>query len=376
MKASEGTGRRQGKELPEARQNNFNIIHIVGALFVIYGHMIFIVGAQPKSVLGTAPAAMGLKLIFLVSGYLITQSFIKDSSVIRYAIRRTFRIMPGLIVLILLTTFVVGPLFTTLSTGEYFSHSHTYTYLSNMALKISYTLPGVFTDLPYPNAVNGSLWSLPPEVACYILLPVVLLLFKKLFKNYKAGIIVLAGTSVVLSVVRMLFFSGSSFVLYGSDWLQAVDVAPYFFIGALYTLPSLKKLLNLQLASGLLFIAIFMNFSAVYTELINYVVLSYFVFSLALAPTPKFARVLTKNDYGYGMYLYGFVVQQMVVSVTRPLNLPFNVTFLISVVITFICAKCSWHFVEKPMQRLGKKLLEVKWIKSRKGKGMLEQSAV
>jgi hypothetical protein len=31
-------------------------------------------------------------------------------------------------------------------------------------------LPGVFTGNPYRNAVNGSLWTLPNEVAMYLIL--------------------------------------------------------------------------------------------------------------------------------------------------------------------------------------------------------------
>ena len=86
------------------------------------------------------------------------------------------RVYPGLLVVLLLTVLVLGPAFTTLSLGAYFSDRGTLLYLPrNLTLKwLQYDLPGVFLNNPYPAAVNGSLWTLFYEAfVCYGMVAVV-----------------------------------------------------------------------------------------------------------------------------------------------------------------------------------------------------------
>ena len=67
------------------------------------------------------------------------------------------------------TVFVVGPLFTVLPLSSYFADPTTWLYLVRSWFLITFagTLPGVFETNPYPDAVNGSLWTLPVEACCY-----------------------------------------------------------------------------------------------------------------------------------------------------------------------------------------------------------------
>src|SRR5690606_11509196 len=91
----------------------------------------------------------------------------------RFLMRRGLRLFPALIVLLALTVLVLGAMLTTLPLKEYATNGSTVRYfLYNAVLYPVYGLPGVFPDNPYPNAVNGSLWSLPVEVSMYLLLPV------------------------------------------------------------------------------------------------------------------------------------------------------------------------------------------------------------
>ena len=74
----------------------------------------------------------------------------------------------------MLTAFVVGPLVTTVSLGDYFSSWETWVYPFRITLMMPFgaQLPGVFDDNVYAGAVNGSLWSLPVEVFAYAVLAV------------------------------------------------------------------------------------------------------------------------------------------------------------------------------------------------------------
>lgn len=81
---------------------------------------------------------------------------------------RCLRILPPLWMVVLLSVFILGPVMTKLSAGEYFASGITWTYLRNLILVPTHPLPGVFEG-HLTSSVNGSLWTLPLEFICYIL---------------------------------------------------------------------------------------------------------------------------------------------------------------------------------------------------------------
>ncbi len=117
----------------------------------------------------------------------------------------------------MLSVGVLGPALTSLPLGEYFSSEYTRGYFSNLALYITYHLPGVFATNRVPYAVNGSLWTLPVEFAMY--LGLTLLGF---FRWPKWGYI-------LISIVFMALIAGwavqgtEQLVVYRSDIRQARD---------------------------------------------------------------------------------------------------------------------------------------------------------
>jgi Acyltransferase family len=110
----------------------------------------------------------------VISGYLVSESWLRDSRLPAFLMRRSLRIFPGLTVIVLLSVLVLGPLMSDLPLRAYFGDRQSISYLWNVVLYPVYVLPGVFVDNPYPLAVNGSLWSLPVEFAMYLLTPVLL----------------------------------------------------------------------------------------------------------------------------------------------------------------------------------------------------------
>ena len=344
-------------QLPGYRQNNFNILRFFGAVLVIIGHMYHILGLPVLSLGGQAISTIGVEVFFLISGYLIMQSYTRDSNVLRYAMRRFFRIIPGLAFLSFLTAFVIGPLITTLDVKTYFLNPGPWIYLRNIALYPIYNLPGVFEHNIYPVAVNGSLWTLPVEVSMYVILPIILFFGSKL-KHKEITLIAFFILITVLHIVINGFYPSARVVVYGTSLTDALTLAPYFFMGSLFALPEMKKHLNLQLASVLLALSLVLQLSYVKSDLLMLVALSYFVFSFALSPEPFFAKCFSKNDYSYGIYLYAFMVQQLLASVLRPYKITLNVYLLLSFIGSFLFAFVSWHLVEKPAQDLCKKLIK------------------
>ena len=154
--------------------NNFDFIRLVAAILVIISHSNALLGDKEldlwaKLTLGTLSFShLGVAIFFIISGYLITQSSQNSINWKSYLWKRLLRLIPGLIVVLLLCAFVLGPLATTESVPDYFRNKETYQFLFSTFLYIqNYSLPSVFTQNPIP-AVNGSLWTLAYEFTLYI----------------------------------------------------------------------------------------------------------------------------------------------------------------------------------------------------------------
>lgn len=341
------------------RINNFNIIRIIAAMMVIYGHMSHIMGVPVHTIYGQAVSTIAVKILFVISGYLITKSLINDGNFGRYMIRRSFRIFPGLIGVVFFAAFIVGPVTTSMPIKDYLLARETWVYLKNIILYPIYSLPGVFGNYTYPNAVNGSLWTLPIEFSLYLLLPFLLLIFKKL-KIVKPGLIVTLLICISADLIHLKYFPAGRFVFYGTNWPDSLSILPYFFAGSFLAIDGLKKFLNLQISGMLMVMALIFRFDDVISELLLCLLLPYFTLSFALTEKPVFSNWFSKSDYSYGLYLYGFVIQQLISHQLQKTNFKIfglNVSFLICLAITFVCAVISWHLIEKPMQNVCKRIL-------------------
>ena len=344
-------------EIDSPKTNNFNILRFFAAFTVIYGHMSSIMGYAAFPLLSQRVSTIGVKIFFTVSGFLITKSFLSDPHFGRYMVRRCFRIFPALIVLVLLSAFVVGPVFTTLSVSEYFTHPQTWQYLKNALLSPVYALPGVFTDCPYPNAVNGSLWTLPVEFFMYLLLPPLALLFKRL-GSVKWGMGACAVLTLAAAILQTTLFPTARLVIYGTNWFDLLPLLPYYFIGSFFSFSETRKYLNLQMATVLLVLAVLVPGYTVYNELAVVIALPYFILSFSLAPRPLFSKWFAKSDYSYGLYLYGFVIQQILYALIKPVTVGVLPMALLSFAVTLVFAVLSWHLIEKNAQRVAAALLK------------------
>ena len=110
----------------------------------------------------------------------------------------------------------------------------------------------------------------------------------------------------------------------------------------------IKKINTLILRVALFFILIlslYFNFF----NLVAPLVLPLLILLIGTLKTKYISSIGEKfGDISYGVYIYGFLVQQCLMN-----YFGFNVyelTFY-SLIITFTLAYLSWHFVEKPMQK-------------------------
>lgn len=329
------------------RSNNFDAVRIVAALVVIFGHA-HPLSAHPDAViLSNAVQSVAVKIFFVVSGFLVARSWESDPHLGRYLIRRGLRLLPGLALVLLLTIILLGPAFTTLSVPAYFTHGSTWRYfVYNIALYPMYSLPGVFADNIYPNAVNGSLWSLPAEVSMYLLLPVVFL--TTVIDRSRRLFILATCTIAILSLLYLLRSPvDQQIVLWGTGSRSVADVGPYFFIGALYSVTSMKRWLSAPVSLLLVgTLALFQTPNYMLQQIGLMIVLPYTVLSFAVQPTPVISRMGRFGDPSYGVYLYGFPVQQALFHLGGSTMGPLD-NAIIATVITLILGYASWHLMEK-----------------------------
>jgi peptidoglycan/LPS O-acetylase OafA/YrhL len=153
----------------ERRENSLDLIRLISASLVILGHSYAIVGSGAEPMArwnGSVYSGLfALHVFFFISGLLVTNSFLHKPDIVRWMFSRILRIIPALCVCLILTTFVLGPLATTLPVRQYLTDHGTWDYfLGNLfLLNTRFLLPGVFAG-NVDKAVNGPLWSLYLEV--------------------------------------------------------------------------------------------------------------------------------------------------------------------------------------------------------------------
>ena len=333
-------------EVAAGRDNNFNLIRMIAASGVLISHAFPITlgdGAN-EPFEGSTGLTLGficVAIFFAISGFLITRSFDRKSRIENWISARIARLFPGLIVVSLLIALVYGPLFTTLSIGEYFRQAQTYLYVLRnvMLVSLQYGLPGVFASQPLPIAINGSLWTLVHEVACYV------------------GVLLLGIVGALVSrkafVVACLLYAGA-YIASGLPGIAeqlhpkiaSLRLLSYpFFIGMVFYVWRDRIALNWGLAAGLALAAAMLRFTPLF-EPAFLAAISYLTFVVAYLPGGAVREYNRLGDYSYGMYVYAFPIQQAVVAVAGPMSPVANM--IVAFPLTLACAVVSWMFVEKP----------------------------
>jgi peptidoglycan/LPS O-acetylase OafA/YrhL len=337
--------------LPTHQDNRFDFLRLLAAWLVLFSHSYPLGGWPNKEPLATTLGidtfgGIGVAIFFVLSGYLVTLSLERSASIVTFVRHRAVRIYPALLVSVFLCAFILGPLVTKLNVLDYFSSGETWRYLKTAgALKIQYALPGVFTETPVKNAVNGSLWSLPYELRCYLALVILWLLPFSLRWKTLASLSFLAMVVLLRPSVPPAD-PGSNF--WGMDYYYS-KLGMIFFVGAVSA--SWREHFKPSIWIGLLASA-----GAFFMPYGNGQILLFFTgFSLlvlALALNAMWLPVIPKKmgDWSYGTYLYGFPVQQLLAFLgVSAMGVPVFVGA--SSVITLLLAGLSWHWIEKPALR-------------------------
>ena len=347
---------RTEKQTDNDKINNFSFLHWLGILLVIIGHQYILQGYPAPHILGIECSNLGLRILFVVSGYLVMESYKRTNNISKYILKRIIRIYPGLIISTLGSAFLLGPAFTTLPFKDYFIECKKY-IISNILLNPVFDLPGVFTDNIYPNSVNGSLWSLPIEVMCYFCIPIMVTIYSeaKKFNNKLSTaltfmFIIFLYTMYVLKERRWEAFS---YVLWGTDWLNAFSIIIYFALGVAFSCVGKKT--NLKLQWAVLMITIYMFMPGMLNVILRPAIITYFIFALAFDYPPALSSITEKLKCYYSVYLWAFPIQQaliQIIVIQRGKHVHPLIFFLETLVLVLPTAYFITRYIENPISKL------------------------
>jgi peptidoglycan/LPS O-acetylase OafA/YrhL len=338
----------------------FDVLRVVLSISVVCWHSAYLVEGSPSleySHLSWFPGYALISMFFALSGFLITASAMR-LSLTNFIVNRGLRIIPALLVEVILSAIVLGAIFTTLPLSAYLSSDEFWRYFGNIAGFVIMTLPGVFKSNP-DHSVNASLWTIPFEIGCYVLMSG-LILSKGLQRPRWVLFICMAfciiglciylrqpaaPPTLVLDPHNVFAGNGSrlfiSFLLGIAAYLYRFEIA-YSHRTALACLP----LCLAVAAAGPLPIELLNIFLAP--------VLVYLTLYIGVSDLPKLP-LFQHGDYSYGIYLYGYPLQQTFIALV-PLHGSALLLDLISLPFITGFAMLSWHAIEHPILRLRHRL--------------------
>jgi peptidoglycan/LPS O-acetylase OafA/YrhL len=290
---------------------------------------------------------------FIISGFLITGSYLSSKGVVEYLRKRVARIYPGFIVSSLVCVLLIGP-----ATGAYFAKGPVWGFgstVGHITLLLPPGMTNVFAGTPY-RVLNGSAWTIQYEFACYLL---VLLLGR-------VGLLRSWHFVAATSLVCLLLFGFApglagdplnrlplhNVILLG-DRSAILRLGGLFLAGgAFYLAQDRVPLKKHFLAAAFVFLCLTLldaRFAALGLGIFgSYVLLAV----AALGSGTILAKINNRNDISYGVYLYAWPIEKTLLWFgfsTNLLALGFATFFLAAVAGTI-----SWFLIEKPAMRFGR----------------------
>lgn len=330
----------------DGHSNNFDGVRLLGALFVLLSHQFALSGRAEPLIIGQHSLGnLGVLMFFSISGFLVMQSWQRDPHLPRFMARRFLRIWPALAVVTLLTAFLLGPLVSQSGPRQYFLSAEYRQYLHELYFGLSRGV--LFPANPFVSS-NGSLWTIPIEAWCYLALGI-------------SGLLGVLRHRVVLpillasSVIYFLFVFGGqkASTAYASGQHQFPSLAAWLYFAAIFFFGAVINTYHsvLVVAHNRLAIAFAVVLGLVAALFVEYSTTLFFIvpivtISIAVRAWPLLKNAGRHGDLSYGVYLYAWPVQQVVVLALGK-TAPYWLLAICSLVAATMLAYLSWHLVEK-----------------------------
>ena len=358
---------RQSRTIAEAfdpTKNSFGFIRIALAFLVLVDHAFplggFHHGSDPmwgwthgqESFGGLAVAGF-----FVLSGFLVTRSFVGSVGPISYLWKRILRIFPGFWVCLIITTAIFAPIAYAVQFHTWSGYLRTGTdgplgYIVNNWYLVmhQYNIEGLLRATPYqhsgyPQAFDGSLWTLIYEFKCYIGIGVL-----GMFGIFRRARVIAVGATVIFWIAQ-IENSLHPTRLHGWPLIGDTNMARLAFLFSLGTLLYLYRE-HIVISNTLAALALVVLVVGMRTDLyvgVGQVALAYLCLWLAIRlPLHGVDRF---GDFSYGLYIYAFPVEQLLAlsHVQRFGLVPY---ILCSFFAALVLAVPSWFLIEKRSLRL------------------------
>ncbi|MFN8042497.1 MAG: acyltransferase [Mycobacterium sp.] len=332
----------------DPRRNVINVWRLVFASAVVLQHSWPLSGH-------TSPGLGSLYEIpvdgfFVLSGFLITASWLRNPRPREYFAARFLRIFPGLWVCLLVVAFVIAPIGVAIQGGSakdlLLSPAPIQYVLNNAVLNVFHaSIAGTPSEVPWPHVWDGTLWTLIFELFCYIGVAV-------------AGVIGLLRQRWAVPVAFVLALSLAAVVGYPGWGIQTIPQMIGRF-SVVFLAGMLVHQFRDVLPARWWLVAVCMVFVAVSALFVpNYRVIAAIPLAYAVIVSGaliRSERLRLRTDISYGVYIYGWPIQQLLAIC----GLTFLNPWLFAIVagaITVPLAALSWFVVEKPAMSLKSRL--------------------
>ena len=300
---------------------------------------------------------LAVAFFFIVSGFLITQSWMNSSGIFSFFRKRILRIYPAFIVASLVCVLFISALGST-QPAKIFSNFSIVHFGINSFFRYLPAADGIFVNNPVPNAINGSAWTIKYEFWCYIIIALLGMCGILRRRNIVLGIfcvflLIYGLQSAAYIDLSSLPDQGKIGLIFGS-WVYYPEFLSLFLGGTVFYL--FRDRIPFSLTVFSISIVILLGLSRFTFGLLPAIPVfaTYILLYLGYHPKIRLNSFARRGDFSYGLYIWAYPIQQLLVFYFLPILTPW-VLFLFAFVITLILAMLSWYLIEKPAINLKNK---------------------
>lgn len=340
--------------LVRANSNYFGALRLLFASLVIWGHAPQLLDGNDRrepllQIFGTITLGqLSVDAFFIISGYLVTGSFIQSSTVGSFLTKRVLRIVPGFAAAYLIGMFVIAPL-----AGADLAAVTVNGWLriaAHMLLLDQPALIGAFAQSPIP-LVNGAMWTIGLEFRCYLI--AALLGTIGLYARPRRYVVLAALVVAIAAACRTFFPETLGTRDIGRVEMILLANGPHFLrVTALFMAGGVCRLLPAAprltpKAAGLCIVGIVacLTLNGI-AELGLAIFGSYLLIAVGRSAAPEALARLNSTDVSYGTYLYAWPISQGLI-VAMPAVSPVALA-LLTMPLAMLAGLASWLAVERP----------------------------